>query len=71
LSAILAHSGWHWLSARASDLMAYSLQWPALDYAFLAALMRWAMLLLIIGSAAWVLFVVYKRFLHLTRDSSL
>ena len=60
LSAILAHSGWHWLSTRASDLMAYSLQLPALDYAFLAALMRWAMLLLIIGSAVWVLFVVYR-----------
>ena len=71
LSAILAHSGWHWMSARASDLMAYSLQLPALDYAFLAALMRWAMLLLIIGSAVWVLFVVYKRFLHLTQESKL
>ena len=71
LSAILAHSGWHWLSTRASDLMAYNLQLPALDYAFLAALMRWAMLLLIIGSAVWVLFVVYKRFLHLTQESNL
>ena len=71
LSAILAHSGWHWLSTRASELMAYSLQSPALDYAFLAALMRWAMLLLIIGSAVWVLFVVYKRFLHLTQESNL
>ena len=70
-SAILAHSGWHWLSSRAGDLMAYSFQWPALDYAFFAALMRWAMLLLIIGSAVWILFVVYRRFLNLGRESSL
>lgn len=70
-SAILAHSGWHWLSSRASDLMAYSLQWPAFDYALLAALMRWAILLLIIGSAAWILFVVYRRFLDLHSESSL
>jgi hypothetical protein len=71
LSAILAHSGWHWLSSRATDLTAYSFQWPALDYALLAALMRWAILLLIIGSAVWILFVVYRRFLHLGHESSL
>jgi hypothetical protein len=70
-SAILAHSGWHWLSSRAGDLMAYSFQWPAFDYAFLAASMRLAMLLLIIGSAVWILFVVYKRFLDLSQQSNL
>ncbi len=64
LSAILAHSGWHWMSARAADLMAYSYQRPVLDYAFLAALMRWAMLLIIIGGVVWMLFVVYRRFLE-------
>ena len=71
ISALLAHSGWHWLSSRASDLMAYSFQWPALGYAFLAALMRWAILLLIIGSAVWILFVIYRRFLNLNHESSL
>ena len=70
-SAILAHSGWHWLSSRASDFMAYSMQWPAFDYALLAALMRWTILLLIIGSAAWILFVVYRRFLELNSESGL
>lgn len=71
LSAILAHSGWHWLSSRAGDLMAYSFQRPALDYALLAALMRWTMLLLIIGGVVWILFVVYRRFLRLNDDSEL
>ena len=70
-SAILAHSGWHWLSSRAADLTAYSFQWPVLDYAFLAALMRWAMLLLIIGSALWILFVLYRRLLHLQHEAGL
>ncbi len=64
LSAILAHSGWHWMSTRAGDLMAYSFERPVFDYAFLAALMRWAMLLIIIGSVVWILFVVYRRFLE-------
>ncbi|MDX1405490.1 MAG: HupE/UreJ family protein [Woeseiaceae bacterium] len=63
LSAILAHSGWHWMSSRAADLAAYSFQKPALDYALLASLMRWAMLTLIIGSTVWVLYHVYRRYL--------
>lgn len=71
LSAILAHSGWHWLSSRASDLTAYSIETPSLDYAFLASLMRWAILLLIIGSAIYILFHVYRRFLHLNQGSGL
>jgi hypothetical protein len=70
-SAILAHSGWHWASGRAADLMAYSFQWPAFNFAFLAALMRWAILLLIIGSAVWILFAVYKRFLRLNSEPNL
>lgn len=71
LSAILAHSGWHWMSARASDLAMYQYHWPAMDYAFLALLMRWLMLLMIVGSAVWLLFAMYKRFLQLERNSSL
>jgi hypothetical protein len=71
LSALLAHSGWHWMSARASDLAAYQYHWPVMNYALLALLMRWLMLLLIIGSAVWLLFAVYKRFLKLDRNSNL
>lgn len=71
LSALLAHSGWHWMSDRAGDLMAYRFQMPSLDYALLAALMRWAILLLIIGSVVWLLFMAYRRFLHLDRESNL
>ena len=64
LSAILAHSGWHWMSDRASQLSAYSFQLPTLDYAFFAALTRWLMLLLIIGSIVWALALVYGRYLQ-------
>lgn len=71
LSALLAHTGWHWMSARASDLAAYQYHWPVMNYAFLALLMRWLMLLLIIGSAMWLLFAMYKRFLKLDRNSNL
>ena len=71
LSAILAHSGWHWMSTRATELNAYQFQWPALNAAFLAASMRWLMLLLIIASAVWLLFGVYRRFLKPDAGSGL
>lgn len=71
LSAILAHSGWHWLSSRSGELAAYSFQRPAFDYALVAALMRWTMLLLIVGSAAWILMVLYRRLLGPEQETAL
>jgi len=63
LSVLLAHSGWHWMTDRLAALSAYSFSWPTFDAVFAAALMRWAMLLIVIGLAAWVLFNVYTRFM--------
>lgn len=71
LSAILAHSGWHWMSDRATELAAYSFAWPVPDQAFFAYLIRWAMLLIIIGTVVWLLLQVYRRFLREPGDASL
>jgi len=62
LSALLAHSGWHWMSERASALGAYPFSLPVMNAAFLASVIRWVMLLLIIGVALWFLYKVYRRF---------
>jgi hypothetical protein len=64
LSAILAHSGWHWMSDRASQLAAYNFQWPAMNYAFFASLTRWLILLVVIGSLVWMLTLIYGRYLQ-------
>jgi hypothetical protein len=64
LSAILAHSGWHWMSERASQLAAYNFQWPAMNYAFFASLTRWLILLVVIGSLVWILTLIYGRYLQ-------
>jgi len=64
LSAILAHSGWHWMSDRASQLTAYSFQWPALNSAFFAAVIRWIMLLIVVGAILRGLILLYDRFLR-------
>ena len=66
LSAILAHSGWHWMSERAAALGEYQFAWPALNLSFLASLMRWLMLFLIIAGTLWLLHGLYQRFVHST-----
>ncbi|HZW59268.1 MAG TPA: HupE/UreJ family protein [Woeseiaceae bacterium] len=59
LSAILAHSGWHWMSERFARLSAYSFTWPQPDAATLAGWMRMLMMLLIIGGAMWGMYLLY------------
>jgi hypothetical protein len=63
LSALLAHSGWHWMTQRASELSQYTFQWPATGLALLASLMRGLMFVLIIGLVLWLMQSVYKRLL--------
>ena len=62
LSAIVAHTGWHWLLERATVLTKYKLEWPMLDAAFFASAMRGAMLLMLLGAAAWAGPRILKRF---------
>lgn len=71
LSAVLAHSGWHWMSERASQLAAYSFEWPAPDFAFLASVTRWLMLAVVIAAVLWGLVQVYGRFLGGARRQEL
>ena len=54
-SALLAHTGWHWMTDRGSELFAYRFRWPALDAGLAAALMRWGALVVIILGAAWAI----------------
>jgi hypothetical protein len=62
LSALVAHTAWHWLLERGDAFLQYDLAWPIMDLVFLAGLMRWLMLLVIIAGVAWLLFGFFKRF---------
>ena len=64
LSALIAHTGWHWMTDRGSQLLQYEFHWPAVDLALLANLMRWLMLAVIIGGSAWLLSHPFRRMLH-------
>ena len=61
ISAILAHSAWHWMTARFATLREYRFVMPVLDASFLAGLLRGLMLLLIVIGAAWALSGVLSR----------
>jgi hypothetical protein len=62
LSAIAAHSAWHWFTERGSELLQYRWEWPAFDAAFFAAAMRWAMLIMGSLGVLWALNELFKRF---------
>ena len=54
LSALVAHTAWHWLGERWAVLARFQWQWPDFDMGFMAALMRWAMLAVLAVLAAWI-----------------
>jgi hypothetical protein len=59
LSAIVAHTGWHWMIERADKLRQYG--WPKITAAQLATGMRWLMILVVIAAAIWLLNLLRKR----------
>ena len=63
LSALVAHTAWHWMLERGAALGQYELAWPTLDAAFAAGLMRALMLSLVVVAAVWFLYRLYRRLL--------
>ena len=53
LSAILAHTGWHWMTERGAGFLQYDIAMPTLDLGFAATVLRWMAVGLIAGGAAW------------------
>jgi hypothetical protein len=63
LSALIAHTAWHWMAERWGELRQYQLTWPTLDAAFLAGAMRGLMLVLIVVGVVWVLYGLFGKLL--------
>ena len=62
LSALVAHTAWHWMLERGAALRQYEFEWPAIDAAFAVSAMRALMLVLIVVAAIWALYSLYRRF---------
>jgi hypothetical protein len=55
LSALVAHTAWHWTTDRMSTLRQYRLQWPAVDLALVLGAMRALMAVLVLVGVGWLL----------------
>ena len=60
LSAIVAHTAWHWLTERWDVLRRFSVEWPAMDAAFMAGALRSMMLLVAAAGIYWLVFGVLR-----------
>lgn len=61
LSAVVAHTGWHWMTERWATLRQYSFEWPKCDVFFLLALTRWALAVVVLAALVWVVKILADR----------
>jgi hypothetical protein len=61
LSALIAHTGWHWMTERAGRLSQYQFQWPALTAALMVSAIRWMMLIVILAGLIWLVLGVLRH----------
>jgi len=57
LSALVAHTGWHWMLERGAKLSQFDFQWPALTAAWLANAMWGLMLIVAAAGFVWMISV--------------
>jgi hypothetical protein len=53
LSALVAHTAWHWMADRWDTLRQFRFAWPAFDAALMASLLRWAMAGVFLAAVLW------------------
>jgi hypothetical protein len=61
LSAIVAHTAWHWMTDRAERLSQFRFEWPTLTAAQLASALGWLTVLVFLGGLAWLGSLVLRR----------
>ena len=60
LSALVAHTAWHWMTDAPAILRQYRFEWPVLDALFWRGAMRWLMLVVVCAGLSWLVFGVFK-----------
>jgi HupE / UreJ protein len=53
LSALVAHTGWHWMIERGDRVRQFDFVWPAFDAALLADILRWAIVGVLLAGLIW------------------
>jgi hypothetical protein len=54
LSALVAHTAWHWMTERADKLSKFRFQWPEVNAAFLVSAMHWMMIVVLLAGLVWL-----------------
>jgi hypothetical protein len=69
LSAIVAHTAWHWMIDRYQVLRQYQIRWPGLEAAPLAKELRLLMLIVIAAGLVWLVFgLLWPRIVRVKED---
>jgi hypothetical protein len=61
LSALVAHTAWHWMTERWGVLSQYNIQLPAFDAALWAGALRWLMILVIAAGFFWLIWAAVRQ----------
>jgi len=61
LSALVARTGWHWMTERWDKLRQFRFQWPEFNAALLASLMRWLMVMVIAAGVVWLVSTLLRH----------
>jgi len=69
LSAIVAHTAWHWMLDRGSVLRQFQFAWPAFDATLLALVLRWLVLFMILGGLLWLVRMASQKWAARTASS--
>ena len=59
LSALIAHTGWHWMIERWDRLKQFG--WPVMNAALLVTAMRWLIAILIVAGLLWLIGTLRKQ----------
>jgi hypothetical protein len=62
LSALVAHTGWHWMLDRWDRLSQFRFQWPEFTAASLAIAVRWLMAAVILAGVVWLVSAILSRY---------
>ena len=61
LSALVAHTGWHWMIDRGSTLSQFRFEWPVITAETLVTLMRLMMAIVFLAGLIWLVFGVLRH----------
>lgn len=54
LSAVAAHSAWHWAADRYAEFRKFPLRWPSFDALFWTGAIQWTTVAVLIAAAVWL-----------------